>query len=75
MVDLQAMLVAAADVPLTPENVRPGWIALGVVAALCVAVFFLGRSFFTHTRRAQQPWEGEETPASDTDDAAGHGDR
>ncbi|MEH3034692.1 MAG: hypothetical protein PGN07_11875 [Aeromicrobium erythreum] len=38
---------------------RPGWLALGIVAALGVALFFLLRSFAKHAKRAAQPWEGE----------------
>ncbi len=52
--------LAAAEVPLTPENVRPGWIAMVTVLALCAATYFLARSFLKHSRKAQQPWEGED---------------
>lgn len=48
-----------ADVPLTPENVRPGWLAMLVVFLLIVATFFLLRSFAKHARRAREPWPGE----------------
>ena len=51
--------VATADVPLTPENVRPGWIAMLVVALLVVALVLLMRSFVKHSRRAAEPWPGE----------------
>lgn len=44
---------------LDPNIVRPGWLALGIVALLGVAVFFLAKSFAKHTRRAAQPWEGD----------------
>lgn len=43
------------------EDVKPGWVALGLVIILCIAVFFLCRSFLTHAKRAERPWEGEET--------------
>jgi len=51
--------VATADVPLTPENVRPGWIAMLVVGLLIVALVVLLRSFVKHARRASEPWPGE----------------
>lgn len=52
--------LVAAEKPLTPENVCPGWIALMTVLALVVATYFLARSFLKHSRKAQQPWEGDE---------------
>ncbi|MFI5427436.1 hypothetical protein [Aeromicrobium sp. UC242_57] len=42
------------------EDVKPGWVALGIVIILCIAVFFLCRSFIKHTKKAEQPWEGED---------------
>ncbi|MCW2840037.1 MAG: hypothetical protein JWR55_1520 [Aeromicrobium sp.] len=51
--------------PLDPNDVKPGWLALGIVVILIVAVFFLCRSFLAHARKAQQPWEGEDAE-SDT---------
>ncbi|MGI9084165.1 MAG: hypothetical protein ACR2FE_02600 [Aeromicrobium sp.] len=51
---------AAADVPLTPENVRPGWLAMLVVFLLIVATAILMRSFVKHSRRAREPWPGDE---------------
>ena len=62
MPDLLPRLVqslAAAEVPLTRDNVRPGWLAMLVVGILIVATIFLMRSFVTHFRRASEPWEGE----------------
>jgi len=44
---------------MDPNIVKPGWVALGIVALLCVAVFLLARSFLRHSRKAQQPWDGE----------------
>ena len=35
--------IATADVPITKDNVRPGWVALGVVAALGVSLVLLIR--------------------------------
>lgn len=52
--------LVSADVPLTPDNVKPGWLALGIVALLCLATFFLARSFMKHARRASEPWPGED---------------
>lgn len=54
-----AALVSAKN-PIGPETVKPGWVALLVVLALCVATYFLARSFLRHSRKAQQPWEGED---------------
>jgi RsiW-degrading membrane proteinase PrsW (M82 family) len=51
---------ATEDVPLTPENVKPGWLAMLVVGILIVATVLLLRSFVKHSRRAAEPWEGEE---------------
>ena len=46
---------------------RPGWLALGIVTLLGVAVFFLSKSFARHARKAAQPWEGDdEQDASST---------
>ena len=51
--------VVTADVPLTPENVRPGWLAMLIVGLLIVATVVLLRSFVKHARRAAEPWPGE----------------
>lgn len=51
--------VTTAEVPLTPENVRPGWLAMLVVGILILALVVLLRSFIKHAKRAAQPWEGE----------------
>lgn len=51
---------------LDPNIVRPGWLALGIVALLAVAVFFLAKSFAKHTRRAAQPWEGDADDVTST---------
>jgi hypothetical protein len=48
------------DKPLDPNDVKPGWVALGIVLILCVALFFLCRSFLTHARKSQAPWQGED---------------
>ena len=54
-----AFAVLAAEKPLDPNDVKPGWLALWIVILLCVALFFLLRSFVKHTRKASQPWEGD----------------
>ena len=48
------------DTPLDPNDVKPGWVALGIVCILIVATYFLCRSFLSHARKAQKPWEGED---------------
>ena len=63
--NLHALVVStyvAADIPITRDNVKPGWIALGVVAALIVVLVLLVRSMVKHTRRASEPWEGDPDP-------------
>jgi hypothetical protein len=59
---LLADLAAAGtrDKPLDPNDVKPGWVALGIVVILIIAVYFLARSFLSHARKAQKPWEGED---------------
>ncbi len=58
---LSAVAFVTADVPITPENVKPGWIALGVVAAMGLGLVVLVRSFIKHSRVAKRPWEGEDS--------------
>ena len=52
-------VLAASEKPLDPNDVKPGWLALWIVILLCVATFFLLRSFVKHTRKASQPWKGD----------------
>lgn len=52
-------LLANGGRGMDPDIVKPGWVALGIVALLGVAVFLLARSFLKHSRKAEQPWEGE----------------
>jgi hypothetical protein len=49
------------DTPLDPNDVKPGWVALGIVFVLIIAVAILCRSFLAHARKSQVPWEGEES--------------
>lgn len=58
---LSTVAFVTADIPITRDNVKPGWIALGIVAALAVALFFLLRSLSRHEKIARQPWEGEDS--------------
>lgn len=57
---LTILVTAERPRGLDPNIVRPGWLALGIVAALAVAVFFLAKSFAKHTKKAAQPWEGDQ---------------
>ena len=52
-------VLVAAEKPLDPNDVKPGWLALGIVVLLCIATYFLARSFLKHAKKAQEPWEGE----------------
>lgn len=52
---------ATRDKPLDPNDVKPGWVALGIVVLLIIAVYFLARSFMRHSKKALQPWDGEES--------------
>lgn len=51
--------LVAREKPLDPNDVKPGYLALLIVILLCVATYFLLRSFVKHTRKARQPWEGD----------------
>jgi hypothetical protein len=50
-----AQILAAYD----PNDIRPGWIALGVVVALAIATFLLWRSMNTQLRRINVPTKAE----------------
>lgn len=56
----------SAEPAFTKEDVKPGWVALGIVALLCVATYFLARSFLRHAKTAMKPWDGEPDGASRT---------
>lgn len=58
---LSTVAFVTADVPITRDNVKPGWVALGIVFALGVALVFLLHSFAKHARTASEPWEGEDS--------------
>ncbi len=55
---------------LDPDIVKPGWVALGIFVAMAVALALLMWSFARVSRRARQPWDGEE-PESSGDAPAG----
>jgi hypothetical protein len=38
-----------------PADVKPGWVAFGIVVALCVATFLLWRSMNTQLGRIRMP--------------------
>jgi divalent metal cation (Fe/Co/Zn/Cd) transporter len=61
-----AIAALAAEPAFSKEDVKPGWVALGIVAILCVATYFLVRSFIRHAKKAQQPWQGEDHAANRT---------
>ena len=61
MNSLAFAVLVASEKPLDPNDVKPGWVALGIVALMCFATFLLLRSFIRHTRKASEPWEGEPT--------------
>ena len=61
----------ATDPVPEPEDVRPGWIALVTVAALCAASLLLWFSMRKQLRRIQVPREGEDPDtAADADATA-----
>ncbi|MCW2830795.1 MAG: hypothetical protein JWP31_1487 [Aeromicrobium sp.] len=60
---LLADLAAARDTPLDPNDVKPGWVALGIVVLLIIATYFLAKSFLRHSKKALQPWDGDDADA------------
>ncbi len=58
-----SLLARAADPVPAPEDVKPGWIALITVAALCAASLLLWFSMRKQLRRIQVP--RDEVPAED----------
>lgn len=63
---LTTVLTATDGRGLDPNIVRPGWLALGIVALLGVGLALLLFSFSRHAKKASQPWEGD-PPADDAD--------
>ncbi|MGZ5373692.1 MAG: hypothetical protein ACXWXC_05805 [Aeromicrobium sp.] len=60
MISLAFAVLTASEKPLDPNDVKPGYVALLIVILMCVATFLLLRNFVKHTRKASQPWEGED---------------
>jgi hypothetical protein len=58
--------LAAKEPAFTKDDVKPGWVALGIVVLLCIATYFLARSFLQHARKASQPWQDEDEGAART---------
>jgi hypothetical protein len=56
------MVIALLHLAYDPDKVRPGWIALFIVAALGLATFLLWRSMNTQLGKIQVPKRGETTP-------------
>ena len=56
---IAANTLHTSEKPLDPNDVKPGYLALSIVIIMCVATFFLLRSFVKHSKKASQPWEGE----------------
>jgi CDP-diglyceride synthetase len=50
---LALTVLSAVEQGPAPEDVKAGWVALIIFLLLAVAVAILGRSLFTHLRRAQ----------------------
>jgi hypothetical protein len=56
--------------PLDWKHSQPGYLGLVVVLVLFVGAGLLFRSFLKHARKAREPWEGDESPTSDTADGS-----
>jgi hypothetical protein len=63
------MTVAQALAAYDPSDIRPGWIALGVVVALAIATFLLWRSMNTQLRRIDVPTKAELAERDAAEDA------
>ena len=57
---LHAGLTASEQRGLDPNIVRPGWTALGIFVLMAIALALLMWSFARVSRRAREPWPGEE---------------
>jgi hypothetical protein len=64
--NLYAVAALAAAEPFNKDDVKPGWVALGIVVVLCFATFVLALSFLRHAKKAQQPWDGDSDPGRTT---------
>ena len=55
-----AVLIAGEQRGLDPNIVRPGWTALGIFVLMAIALALLMWSFARVSRRAREPWPGDE---------------
>jgi hypothetical protein len=56
------MVIALLHLAYDPDKVKPGWIALVIVAALGLATFLLWRSMNTQLGKIRVPKRGETEP-------------
>lgn len=68
-------MTAALLLAYDPNDIRPGWVALGIVVALAVATFLLWRSMNSQLRRIDVPTKKElaEHERADVDQEAESG--
>ncbi len=64
-------MTAAVLLAYDPNDVRPGWIALGLVVALSVATYLLWRSMNTQLGNIQMPPSKAAPSASSGEESAG----
>ncbi|MBA2446123.1 MAG: hypothetical protein H0V49_12435 [Nocardioidaceae bacterium] len=69
-----AFTFAGSLLAYEPEDVRPGWIALVLVASLGVATYLLWRSMNTQLRKIQMPPKGSSTDSGTPDLPSRDGD-
>lgn len=62
--------IATTKTQVDPNDVKPGWLALSIVIILCVATYFLLRSFVKHSRKANEPWDSDAVDTNDTSSEA-----
>jgi hypothetical protein len=65
------MMSALVQLAYDPNSVKPGWIALVIVAALGLATFLLWRSMNAQLRKIQVPPRGAEDSDQSDDSTSG----